>query len=336
MPLPLIIAAAAAAAALGVGKGIKAGIDTKQASDVNAQANGVITRAKEHLEVCRDKSSKSLEALGGKKLFILDKSIIRFVNAFEKLHNVELEDSTGLNELNKFRLDKQSFESLKEMGGYAASILEGAAGGALGGALAAFGAYSGAMAFGAASTGAAIASLSGAAATNATLAFLGGGSLAAGGMGMAGGMAVLGGLVAGPALAIMGFVIGAKASANLDKAYSNLAEAKKIAEELNTAAVLCNGIRRRSYMFERLLIRLDILFVPLVYQMEAIIAASGVDWNAYQQTDQHTISAAASLAGAIKTVLDTPILTEDGKLTDESVRIAGEVKLIVDEKAQAS
>ena len=45
-----------------------------------------------------------------------------------------------------------------------------------------------------ASTGTSIASLSGAAATNATLAFFGGGSLAAGGLGMAGGTAVLGGL----------------------------------------------------------------------------------------------------------------------------------------------
>jgi hypothetical protein len=50
---------------------------------------------------------------------------------------------------------------------------------------AAFGAWSGAMAFGAASTGTAISALSGIAATNATLAFLGGGSLAAGGLGIA-------------------------------------------------------------------------------------------------------------------------------------------------------
>ena len=59
--------------------------------------------------------------------------------------------------------------------------------------------------FAAASTGTAIATLSGAAATNATLAFFGGGSLAAGGLGMAGGTAVLGGLVAGPALCVIDY-----------------------------------------------------------------------------------------------------------------------------------
>lgn len=34
---------------------------------------------------------------------------------------------------------------------------------------------------------------------------------------------------------------------------------------------------------------------------------------------------AMSLAGAIKKVLDTPILTDDGKLTDESKTIHGEM-----------
>lgn len=55
-----------------------------------------------------------------------------------------------------------------------------------------------------ASTGTAIASLSGAAASSATLAWLGGGSLAAGGMGVAGGTALLTGVVALPALLAVG------------------------------------------------------------------------------------------------------------------------------------
>jgi hypothetical protein len=334
MPLPLIpILIGVGAGIIGAGKGIKAATDNSKAKDVNTAANNTVNNAKKLLEECRQKCNTSLESLGGKKLFVLDKSILRFVEAFEKLQNVEIEDSTGINELNKFRLDKQSFDALKEMGGYAASILGGTAAGAMGGALAAFGAYSGVMAFGAASTGTAIASLSGIAATNATLAFLGGGSLAAGGLGVAGGTMVLGGLVAGPALLIMGFIIGAKASANLNNAYSNLAEAQKTAQELNTASILCNSIRRRSYMFERLLIRLDAVFFPLVFGMENIISEKGVDWRIFQPNEKHTVAAAASIAKAIKTVLDTPILTEDGKLTDESEQIALEMKSFIDQPA---
>jgi len=354
MPLPLIpIIIAAGAGALGIGKGIKAAVDNNDANDYNRWANNTLSKAKDSLEVSRKASNKALETLGGKKLFVLDKSISRFIASFEKLKDVQLEDSTGMDELNKFRLDKQSVTELKELSGYASSILGGTAAGALGGALAGFGAYGGVHLL--ATSGVLFGhAVFGAAAANATLAFLGGGSLAAGGLGMAGGMAVLGGLVAGPALAIMGFIVGAKASENLDNAKSNYAEAQKIAEELRTAAILCNGIRRRSYMFYRLLIRLDVLFTPLVYNMEMIIAKKGnerqrswigrlfskrnisnqqpltIDWNKLNNNDKHIIAAAAAIAKAIKTVLDTPILTEDGKLTEESAQIAEEIKPVLE------
>ncbi|MEL3908307.1 MAG: hypothetical protein P1P64_04760 [Treponemataceae bacterium] len=81
----------------------------------------------------------------------------------------------------------------------------------------ALGAWALAGTIGTASTGTAIASLSGVAATKATLAWLGGGSLAAGGGGMAAGTALLGGLVAVPALAVMGL-------------FSHLSANKKIKE----------------------------------------------------------------------------------------------------------
>ncbi len=67
-------------------------------------------------------------------------------------------------------------------------------------------------ALGSAGTGAAISGLSGAAATNATLAWLGGGTLAAGGAGVSGGMAVLGGIVAVPLIAIASYSTHKKAN----------------------------------------------------------------------------------------------------------------------------
>ena len=81
------------------------------------------------------------------------------------------------------------------------AVTGGAAGAAVGGA-AAYGAFTAVAMFGAASTGAAISTLSGVAATNATLAVLGGGTLAAGGAGMAGGALLLTGMVAAPAAAL--------------------------------------------------------------------------------------------------------------------------------------
>ena len=121
----------------------------------------------------------------------------------------------------------------------------------------------------------------GAAATNATLAFFGGGSLAAGGLGMAGGMAVLGDLVAGPALAVMGLITGAKAQEKVNKALESKAEADAVVESLNSAAYQCSAIRRRTYMLYTLLSHLDAQFLPLIWKMQKVVETEGFDYRQY-------------------------------------------------------
>ncbi|MDR1985782.1 MAG: hypothetical protein LBP88_02270 [Treponema sp.] len=154
MPLPLIpLIIGVGAGALGIGKGIKAAIDNDDAKELNAKAHNTIDKAKNHLEVCRDASKKALEVLGRKKALVLHQSISPFVRAFEKLQNV---DFSVVSDEEK-SINEQFISDLRQMGDYASSLLGGLAGGTIGGALVAFGAYSGAMAFGAASTGTAIA-----------------------------------------------------------------------------------------------------------------------------------------------------------------------------------
>ena len=331
MPIPFfLIGIGAGAAALGVGKTVKAGLDQKDANDTNELAQDIVNDATNAANKSREASGNAINDLGQQKIYVLDQSINRFIDAFEKLHNVELTDSVGMDELKKFKIDKQFFDELKEMGSMASSLLGGMASGAALGAVTAFGAWGGAMAFGAASTGTAIATLSGAAATNATLAFFGGGALAAGGLGMAGGMAVLGGLAAGPALAVMGFVMGAKASANRDAAYSNLAKASEIEEEMKTIRVLCNGIRMRATMFQRLLLKLNSVFEPFVVMLEQTIEDAGTDFSQYTAQQKAIVASCLSIVKAMKAVLDTPILTEDGKLTEESNLIAAPTQKVIE------
>lgn len=319
MPIPLLFIAAGAGSALfGVGKGIKAGIDQKEASDTNQASEYKVKRAKEKVNESRKNCKSAISDLGERKVAVLDGSIKKFVNEFEKLNHIELTASSELNELQKLVLDKQSFSDLKDLQGMASSLAGGLASGAMAGALTAFGAYGAAGVLATASTGTAIASLSGVAATNATLAFFGGGSLAAGGFGMAGGTAVLGGLVAGPALAVLGIVMGAKASKNLEVANENWAKAKEFEEEMKTATDLCNAIRRRSAMFNRFLIRLQTVLDPMIYQMAEIIKTRETDFRYFTDEEKKVVASAMSLAGAIKAVLDTPILDDDGNLTKES------------------
>jgi hypothetical protein len=332
MPIPfLFIGAAAATAAFGVGSTIKAGVDQSDANSTNERANSMVEKASKKIDLYRKNSGAAINALGECKIRVLDQSITPFVEEFEKLNHVELTESVGLNELQKMVLDKTQLKDLKKMGSMASSLMEGMASGTLAGAVTAFGAYGLAGTFATASTGTLISSLSGAAATNATLAFFGGGSLAAGGLGMAGGTAVLGGLVAGPALAVLGGFLSAKASANRDRAYSNLAKAREYNEEMDAAAVACSGIRKRSAMFHRFLLSLNAVFEPLVFEMTQIIERRGTDFRTYSPEEKKTIAEAMAMAGAIKSILDTPILDGEGNLTLESEKIVDVTRKKVEE-----
>ncbi len=322
MPLPLVfIGIAAATGSLGAGKTVKAGLDAYAANRINKSANQIVSESTEMLNLQRAGCSEALKSLGEEKIFLLNGNMSQFLDTFTKLKNVDFRETEGLNELSKLHIDEKDFVELRNLCNFAISLAGGSIAGTAGGALAAFGAYGAAQALACASTGTAIASLSGAAATNATLAFFGGGSLAAGGWGMAGGTMVLGGLVAGPALLVMGFVAGKAAEKSLDQARTNQLEAMQLAEQLDTASKQCEAIRRRTYMFYNLLARLDSYFLPYIYKMEDIVKAEGYDYRNYTVDSKKAISSCVSIAVSIKSVLDTQLLTDDGLLTDESASI---------------
>ena len=321
MPLPvLFIAVPAVLGSAGVGLTAKAGVDQHTAKKLNDKSNSRIENAGLRLERLREECGISLQKLGEEKLYVLNNSIKKFVDLFSQLKNVDFTNSIGLEELKKFHVDKKEFDELEEMSMFALSVGEGVVAGAAGGALAAFGAYGAAGMFATASTGTAIASLSGAAATNATLAFFGGGAISAGGLGMAGGAAVLGGIVAGPALLVMGIITGAKSEKDLENAKANAEKANEICEQFENGSLQCIAIRRRTYMFYNLLAHLDCFLTPLCFEMEKIIEEEGTDYSSLRCESKKNIACAASAAVTIKAILDTPILTEEGCLTDESLK----------------
>lgn len=120
-------------------------------------------------------------------------------------------------------------ETLKKLHSFKTSYdsaLNAGFGGAIGGATA-VGAWAVVSMVGSASTGAALSGLSGVAAYNATLAWFGGGALAAGGAGMSGGMMVLGGIVAAP-------IIFLSAKSSYKKAKNISLENERVLKETNT------------------------------------------------------------------------------------------------------
>ncbi len=327
MPIPLLfIGAAAASTMLGVGNTVKAGIDTVNAKNYNKTANTIQQQAHDELEAQRKACATALQSLGTEKLFVLNHNLKQFLDTFTRIKNVDFQESIGLDELDRMHIDQQDFQEMENLVSFAGSIAGGAAAGTASGVLTVFGAYGAAQALASASTGTAIAALHGAAATNATLAFFGGGSLAAGGLGMAGGAAVLGGLMVGPALMVMGFVVGGAAKQNLTNAQSNLLTASEACAELNKASAQCSAIRRRTYMLYTLLARLDSYFLPMIYKMEEIVQNEGENYALYSRESKGAIASCVSVAVSVKSVLDTPLLTDDGLLTEASANTSTNIE----------
>jgi hypothetical protein len=101
--------------------------------------------------------------------------------------------------------------------------------------------------FGIASTGTAIVGISGVAATNATLAWFGGGALAAGGGGMAAGVSVLGGIVAIPALVLTGVLSHMQANKKIKVMDEKTIELNEAIKKLNEVLITLEEIYNASY-----------------------------------------------------------------------------------------
>ena len=180
MPIPFLVpiaisAISALSATTGIVSGASAIKKNNDAKYVNREAHQICECAEKEVNTAREKTQKSLEGLGNRKLHVLNNSFKRFLSTFRKIHSIQFKETVGINELRKFQLDKQEIAQMQKMSLMAGAVLSGVMGGAGAGALAAIGAYSATMTFAMTSTGTAIASLRGVAATNATLAFLGGG-----------------------------------------------------------------------------------------------------------------------------------------------------------------
>ena len=72
-------------------------------------------------------------------------------------------------------------------------------------------------------------------------------------------------------------------------------------------------------MFRNLISEIDPIFKPLIEKMEAVVKERGTDYREYGKEDRKTIAMALATAGAVKAVLDTPILTKEGAVTKESL-----------------
>lgn len=308
-----LLAATIGACLFGLGKSIAAASDNSDAEEMNNEAEDMVDSARRDVERSRLKSRKELELLGLEKIAAWQGPLAHFLKTIRKLNNVDMDKFMLPGEASK--LGKETIAQMEIKYKEIEHAFGIGAGGIAAGAGAALVSYAAVGAFASAGTGAAIAGLSGAAATNATLAWLGGGALTAGGLGVAGGMWVLGGMVAAPMLLVLGFMSSAKAKENLANARSNLAKAKEAKAQADVVVAACNGISERSALFWLAIEELSLRTEDIVCKLDSDIKELGRDYRRFTTEAKEHVGKAVSLAQALWSLCDVPILDENGKLT---------------------
>ena len=332
MPVPFILGGLAVAAA---GYGVKKGIDAKDKIDrtenIQIQIKDLINRCNILMKSSKENSTNAIQKLGQTKISVMSTSMNEFVDIYSKMKNVNFTD-IGIDELKNFKPENKEIAELQVASVGAIDLTVSSAGAIAGSTLLAAGTYGAVMhgGFALASTGTAIGTLHGAAATNATLAWLGGGSLATGGFGMAGGMAVLGGIVAGPALALGGVFLDSKAEDKLYEALEQKDKAIRFQKEVEQAVLALKAIAKRSIQVKDLLANLNVLFDSQITKFKTIVELLGYNYAEYPEKAKHTVAINAMLAKIIKIIIDTPLLTTKGELTTDSFKVISRFETITE------
>lgn len=305
MPLPIWLipvalkGAAVVAGAAGVGSAVHGAKKMKDANDTMEAAKYRHEKNMAKFEKENETTSKAMDELGKMELEILH-SFSEFSDVFEQIKNKPIFETYSKNGVT---LPKYDGEKIKEVSVGAGILLGGLGGASLGaaGGFAAAGATTAAvMALGTASTGTAIASLSGVAATNATLALLGGGTLAAGGGGIAAGTAALGAATLGVGLLIGGVIFnftGGKLSEKADEAWNQMKSAES---KINTICNYLVDLRRTSNNYYTTLSKVNTIYLEHLDELKNIVNLLGhKDWNTFTSEEKKLTENTVLLVGLL-------------------------------------
>lgn len=329
MPLPLILGIGAAIAAVGgVGAGIHGGVKMKEAKDTMEGAQCRHEKNVKRFEEQNKQTTEVMDELGKLELEILQ-SFSTFADLIEKIHN-----RPEFKKINKdgTEIPTYSPEEIKKVSvgaGLLVGGLGGAAAGTAGGFAAAGVTTAAVMALGTASTGTAIATLSGAAATNATLAALGGGAIVAGGGGIALGTAVLGGATLGVGLLVGGIIFNFTGRKLSDKADEAWAQMKKAEKEIDKICEYLKELQNCAEGYKETLNKLNKIYDSQIKKMTTLIIDMEItDWNDMPRNGKLIVENTAYLVGVlynmckVQIVLQSENENEPNKINIEAINTA--------------
>jgi len=329
MVLPLLPAALIGVGVVtggsGIVLGLKGGYDIKKANDRIRKSGALYEDERRKLEERETITNEALQSLGTRQAQANRKVVGRMAD-FLRRHEKLVSESEKLL-VDGLERTSRTVEIEAGLGQDAVAWMRGIVGSAVTGVGVNAGVTTAVTTFAAASTGTAISSLSGAAATNATLAFLGGGSIATGGGGMVVGAAALNFVTIGPAVLVSGLVVAGQGEKAKTQARVNEAAVNEAIAEAQATTSAFDAIVARVEEIESLLDRLIVRCISALDLLES----EPFDPDRHASRFQHALT----LTFAVRDVASAQVINESGDLNEETATYKVRYRTLIKEADDA-
>lgn len=317
MPLPFFIGSLVTAAGVYV---IKKWIDVKKNLDevkrYNEKTEEIYYEAEKTLEKERIRTSQALQKLANLKLEIYKNSLKDFIIVFGEIKKVEFIDNISIEKLNHLDLNidvnvkdiKSIEESIKKL----EKISEN-----LNNSLDVGKRTLYAVQLGASGISGTMGTLTAASYINPTLAWIAGSGMVVTNISS---ISILGGVTFTPILAIGGIIAAKVSEKKKYEAYVEYEKAKVAFEQIKVASEVLKGIYKRGEEFIEVLKFLDEYLRDFIYEMREIVNRSN-NWKTYTNQEKEIVMIATSIAKTIKNICETPIIDENGEITEKSKKV---------------
>ncbi|QNG35563.1 hypothetical protein F1C76_02135 [Geodermatophilaceae bacterium NBWT11] len=310
--IPLILVGTGATTALGgVIAGVRGGLMIKGARSDDDQARARLAEAAAETEAAVASVNDRVRAFGQQQEAARRAVVLRMADFIRRHSRIVRESAWAC-------LDGVSVEQRDLVGPAGRLVDQGSLFAAAGVAAASgYGVSAGVQAavtaVGSASTGTAIGTLSGAAAESALLAWLGGGSIAAGGGGVALGATALNVVTVGPALLISGIAINVQGEKAKTKTREATSKIDIVIADHHAFRSTLDGVHLRVDEAEMVLSQLVQRGVAALDALDALDFGSGMHAPDFER--------AMTLVLAVREICSLQLLGEDGQINSESMRM---------------
>lgn len=285
----------------------------KKAGELVNQATENYNKAESALKNAQENVEDEFDELGFLQKSIIENSLERYKNLIDQL---DIKDSKELQEI----IGKETIENITQIEQVITALksaLSGIVAGGVAGGMAGFGAVGGVGLLATAGTGTAISSLSGVAATNATLAWLGGGTLASGGLGIAGGMWVLGGIVAAPLVAVTSIVVAMFSEGKLNDAHSYSDSFKALVEVVKGEQSYWEKMLNKINEKAKTLQETDVFLKSQIDKVFTSFTQKGNSVSKWETKEQENLKSMMQLAETIVNTINAPLMNDKDPLTQK-------------------